>query len=139
MVKSGSPIDLVLNEQSKRKTAAMIGFRGKDRYFGESARSMTTRFPDKMLKNLNLLIGKSYDQSAEAVRQQFQDLKIPIEFVKNEERGTIDIQVKSEDKNAAPSIYSVEELFAMIFKYIKQLASDSAKAPVYDCVITVCI
>ncbi len=38
IAKSGAPIDLVLNEQSKRKTTNMVGFRGEnERYLGENA------------------------------------------------------------------------------------------------------
>jgi hypoxia up-regulated 1 len=38
IAKSGAPIDLVLNEQSKRKTTTMVGFRGEnERYLGENA------------------------------------------------------------------------------------------------------
>ncbi len=37
MVRTGAPINAVLNEQSKRKTPTVIGFRNGQRLFGESA------------------------------------------------------------------------------------------------------
>ena len=42
IVKPGSPIDMVLNEQSKRKTSAFIGYRGQERLFGYNARQMVS-------------------------------------------------------------------------------------------------
>jgi hypoxia up-regulated 1 len=131
LVKSGSPIDVVLNEQSKRKTAFMVGFRDSDRYFGEAARSLQTRFPDTMFKYLNLLIGKSYDGVSE-VQQKYDQLYIPIRLIKSE-RGTISVQVNDKTQ------FSIEELFTMIFKYIKQLSNESVKGGANDCIITVCI
>ena len=36
-IKSVTGLDIVLNEQTKRKTKTYVGFRGQERYFGEDA------------------------------------------------------------------------------------------------------
>jgi hypothetical protein len=36
-VRAGQPIDVVLNEQSKRKTSNIIGFKAGERFFGYPA------------------------------------------------------------------------------------------------------
>ncbi|KAF0983425.1 hypothetical protein FDP41_010490 [Naegleria fowleri] len=131
IAKSGSPIDLVLNEQSKRKTSNIIGFRGKDRYIGEAGYTMVARFPDKMLRFLNFALGKSYDLELNEVSRRYNELKVPVSLVKNEERGTVDVKFSND------ATYSPEELLSMIFLYIKQLADDGKTAAVTDAIVSI--
>jgi hypothetical protein len=44
VVKIGSPIDLILNEASKRKSENMIGILGKDRFFASHAKTKVFYF-----------------------------------------------------------------------------------------------
>ena len=49
MVKPGrNPISVVLNEASKRKTGALVGFINGDRLLGEEAVTASARYPDKV-------------------------------------------------------------------------------------------
>ncbi|EFC50687.1 predicted protein, partial [Naegleria gruberi] len=132
IAKSGSPIDLVLNEQSKRKTSNIIGFRDEDRYVGEAAYTMVARFPEKMLRFMNFLLGKNYNLEMNETLTRYNELKVPVSLVKNEERGTIDVKFSNSVS------YSPEELLSMILLYIKQLADDISKgSPVVDTVISI--
>ncbi|KAL9642388.1 hypothetical protein ABK040_014231 [Willaertia magna] len=133
IAKIGTPIDLVLNEQSKRKTSNIIGFRDEDRYIGESAYNMVGRFPEKMIRFLNLVFGKNYDKQLEETLKRFNELKIPIQLVKSESgRGTMDVKFSNN------VIYSPEELLAMIFNYIRQLTDEKGTGSVVgDAVITI--
>src|SRR3989338_1649980 len=90
IAKTGSPIDLVLNEQSKRKTSNIIGFRDEDRYVGEAGYTMVARFPEKMLRFLNFLLGRNYDLEITETLARYNELKVPLTLVKNQERGTMD-------------------------------------------------
>ncbi|KAG2377675.1 hypothetical protein C9374_009191 [Naegleria lovaniensis] len=131
IAKSGSPIDLVLNEQSKRKTSNIIGFRGQDRYIGEAGYTMVARFPDKMLRFLNFVLGKSYDLELKQTWSRYNELKVPVTLVKNDARGTVDVKFSND------VIYSPEELLSMIFLYIKQLADDGKSAAVTDAIVSI--
>jgi hypoxia up-regulated 1 len=132
IVKPGSPVDVVLNEQSKRKTPATVGWRFKERHLGESAKTLSTRFPTTIFKYLNLLIGKTYAKQGPVYERYISEFQIPARIVRNRERnGTIDVLV---DDNTR---YSVEELMAMILQYVKKLSSENARSSVVDCVITI--
>ena len=50
VVKVGSPIDLILNENSKRKSENMIGLLGKDRFFSSNAKTKVKRKKKKIKK-----------------------------------------------------------------------------------------
>ena len=132
IAKAGSPIDLVLNEQSKRKTSNIIGFREKDRFVGEAAYTMVARFPEKMLRFMNFLLGKNYDLELQQTLARYNELMVPVSLVKNAERGTIDVKFSNK------VVYSPEELLSMIFLYIKQLSDEVSKGvPVVDVVVSI--
>jgi len=128
LVKPGAPIDVVLNEQSKRKTENYIGFLDKDRFFGYNANQKITRFPTEMAKFLNLNFEKFF-QDGEF--EKYKQLYIPINFVKNEQRGTISVKLKS------GKIYSVEVLLAMMLRLVKNLAKVYTDSNVTECTISI--
>jgi len=108
IVKPGAPVDAVLNEQSKRKTPAMVGWRNTERHVGESAKTLSTRFPITMFKNLNFLIGKQYNKGSETFKRVFDNYHSAAKVLRNRDRnGTIDLVV---DDNTR---YSTEELMGM--------------------------
>jgi len=128
IAKSGAPIDLVLNEQSKRKTTSMVGFRGEnERYLGENALQQATRFPDMMFRYLQTVIAEPEGAATDRLKA----LYMPTKFETNA-RGTVDVVFRD-----GKTKYSVEELFGMIFKYIKELSKESARSVVTDVVITI--
>lgn len=105
IVKPGSPVDVVLNEQSKRKTPSTVGWRLKERHLGESAKTLNARFPSTIFKYLNLLIGKTYAKPGPVYDRYTPEFSIPVRIVRNRDRnGTIDVLV---DENTR---YTVEEL-----------------------------
>jgi hypothetical protein len=55
------PISIVLNEFSKRKSPALVGFAGGERLLGEEAVSMAVRFPDTSIARARDLLGKAAD------------------------------------------------------------------------------
>jgi hypothetical protein len=55
--KYNSTIDIVLNEQSRRKSPSMIGFRKHSRYVAEEAKNLVPRFPSLMVPSPHLTAG----------------------------------------------------------------------------------
>ena len=49
LVKPGrTPVSVVLNEASKRKTSAQVAFVENDRLLGDEAAALNVRYPDKV-------------------------------------------------------------------------------------------
>jgi molecular chaperone DnaK (HSP70) len=128
IVKHGASaaVDVVLNEQTHRKTVSYIGFRGDERYFGEDAFNLHTRFPTGMVTALTHWIGRSLGD-ADAAQA---DLLFRYNFTATE-RDTVSVRVGPE------AAYSAEELLAMFLSYAKEMASNHAELPITDCVIAV--
>eukprot|EP01080_Neovahlkampfia_damariscottae_P005139 gene5139-8745_t len=129
VVKIGSPIDLILNEASKRKSENMVGLLGKDRFFASHAKTKYQRYPTSMFMLLNTLNGVKFKEAKDEFNR-FKSLYIPTQFLENS-RGLIDVKVG--DSN---DIYTTEELLAMILTYVRSIAKNSVGFDVVDCVIT---
>jgi len=54
-------MEIALNKESKRKTAAYISFRDGERTFGEDAQNVAVKFPAKAYGYLLDLLGKRAD------------------------------------------------------------------------------
>uniref|UniRef100_A0A7S1J2M0 Heat shock protein 70 n=1 Tax=Eutreptiella gymnastica TaxID=73025 RepID=A0A7S1J2M0_9EUGL len=128
VVKHGaaSAVDIVLNEQTKRKTITYLGFRGDERYFGEDANQLHTRFPVSMITYLTHWAGVKYDDAQKSQEQ----LMFRFNFVRTE-RDTVEVQVTKDTK------YTAEELLAMLLTYVKSLTESFAEMPITDCVIAI--
>eukprot|EP00667_Euglena_gracilis_P006133 EG_transcript_6180 len=127
IVKHGasSAVDIVLNEQTQRKTVSYIGFRGEERYFGEDAFQLHTRFPTYMVTYLTRWAGKTFDEAqAEQVQLMFR-----FNFAKTD-RDSVEVQL-------GDTKHSAEELLAMLLTYVKELVASHAEIPIEDCVIAV--
>ena len=53
-----TPISIVINEISKRKSTAAVAFTGGDRWLAEEAMNYNARFPDRVFTRLRDLLGK---------------------------------------------------------------------------------
>ena len=130
-VKPGSNIDVVLNEQSKRKSNNYIGYRGDDRFLGEDAHNLAPRFPNQMYTFVNRLAGKSW--SDESFKKEFVDgWNLFYDLIQNENRSTIAISHSDPVQD-----FSSEELLAQIFSYIKGQADTHLELSVLGAVVTV--
>eukprot|EP01059_Diplonema_ambulator_P018081 TRINITY_DN3024_c1_g1_i1.p1 TRINITY_DN3024_c1_g1~~TRINITY_DN3024_c1_g1_i1.p1 ORF type:complete len:841 (+),score=324.51 TRINITY_DN3024_c1_g1_i1:98-2620(+) len=126
-------IDVVLNEQSKRKCNNYIGFRGEDRFVGEDAYNLAPRFPTQMYTFLNRLAGKGYSEGKDSPADLFSNTwNLPYSFAKNEKRGTTDISHTDPE-----TTYSTEELLAQILAYIRIQAANHMDLNVTGAVITI--
>lgn len=151
IAKPGSPIEIVLSKDSKRKEAATLAFKpsraqNKDddafpeRLYGGDAAALSARFPSDVYPNLKSLLGLEY--SADAVRiyaARYPGLNV--EAVTRDEvseKGqTVGFKSQSFGKKK-DEIFMVEELLAMELKNVKSNAEAMVAKGVYvtDVVIT---
>ncbi|KAG8647426.1 hypothetical protein MANES_09G073400v8 [Manihot esculenta] len=122
-----SPISIAINEMSKRKSPALVAFQSGTRLLGEEAAGITARYPDKVYSQLRDMIGKPYKH----VKAFLDSMYLPFDVVEDS-RGAVGIKI---DDNV--TVYSVEELVAMILSYAANLAEFHAKVTVKDAVISV--
>jgi len=103
LVKPGrTPISIVVNEMSRRKSPALIGLVDDERVLGEEAFSLAIRYPNSIFSQLRDLLGRSADDPE--VKRLLQENLLPYKVVDNPVRGTCALQV-----NETTSIL-VEEL-----------------------------
>ncbi|KAI4374239.1 hypothetical protein MLD38_012253 [Melastoma candidum] len=122
-----SPITVAINEMSKRKTPALVAFQSEDRLLGEEAAGLVARYPDKVFSQVRDLIGKPY----EYVKHVLDASYLPFDAVEDS-RGGVSFKV-----DASGTVYSVEELLAMILGYAMKLAEFHSKLSIKDSVIAV--
>lgn len=135
VVKPGRiPISIVINEMSKRKTPALVGFVSGDRLVGEEAAALTARHPDKIVSHLRDLLGRPADHGRLRTLRQINRLSYPLEAAANRSWAAA---VRTGGGEEGPA-YSAEELVASLLEYARRLAVAAADgAPVNDAVLVV--
>ncbi|XP_027341513.1 heat shock 70 kDa protein 17 [Abrus precatorius] len=122
-----SPISIAINEMSKRKSPALVSFHDGDRLLGEEAAGLVARYPQKVYSQVRDLIGKPYSSA----KRLLDSMYLPFD-VKEDSRGGVSFVVDGDD-----SVYSAEELVAMVLGYAVSLAEFHSKIPIKDAVIAV--
>ncbi|XP_078428746.1 heat shock protein 70 (Hsp 70) family protein [Wolffia australiana] len=123
-----APISVAINEMSKRKSPALIGFSGGLRVVGEEAAGIAARYPEKVYSAVREMVGKSRGHVRAKIEAAYQSFDLVEDL-----RGAAGI--RTDDGNS--TVYSSEELLAMILGYAKGLADAQARVPVVDTVIAV--
>ncbi|QRV96302.1 heat shock protein HSP70 family protein [Ceratobasidium sp. AG-Ba] len=126
LMKPGVPFDVVLDRDSKRKIASVVGWKGEDRLFGQDGRNLATRFPQDTFGGLKTLQGVYFDSG----ETSYYTSAAQIAFTQTS-RGTFAGKRPNGDQ------YTVEELVAMQLDYVKDLAGQVAGENVRDVVVTV--
>ncbi|KAJ4981807.1 hypothetical protein NE237_032644 [Protea cynaroides] len=121
-----SPISIAINEMSKRKSPALVAFIGGDRLFGEEAAGIIARYPDKVYSNLRDMIRKPLKYVKDFLDSQY----LPFDLVEDS-RGAAAIRIDD-----GVTVYSAEELVAMLLSFGRNLAETHSKVPTKDAVIT---
>ncbi|XP_043698609.1 heat shock 70 kDa protein 17 [Telopea speciosissima] len=122
-----SPISVAINEMSKRKSPALVAFQGGNRLLGEEAAGIVARYPDNVYSNLRDMIRKPPKYVKDLLDSQY----LPFDLGEDS-RGAAAIRIDD-----GVTVYSVEELVAMILSYGRNLAELHSKVPTKDAVITV--
>eukprot|EP01100_Stratorugosa_tubuloviscum_P015705 TRINITY_DN925_c1_g1_i2.p1 TRINITY_DN925_c1_g1~~TRINITY_DN925_c1_g1_i2.p1 ORF type:complete len:899 (+),score=400.27 TRINITY_DN925_c1_g1_i2:41-2737(+) len=122
-------IELVLNPQSSRKTANVVGFSNTgERLFGVSAANLATRFPSQVYPAIQQLLGLNYDENLAHELNQFYGYTL----LEDPQRGTFRLAFKDNNQTFAP-----EELIAMILQQAQTFAKNELNYLIRDCVITI--
>lgn len=118
-----TPISIAINEMSKRKSPALVAFHAGDRLIGEEAAGIVARYPDKVYSCVRDLIGKPYEYVIQFLGKAY----LPFNVVE-------DSRIRIDD---GVTVYSPEELTAMVLAHALNLAEFHSKVPIKDAVITV--
>ncbi|BAT83407.1 hypothetical protein LR48_Vigan03g027400 [Vigna angularis] len=125
-----SPISIAINEMSKRKSPALVSFHDGHRLLGEEAAGLVARYPQKVYSQTRDLLGKPYASAQRILNSMYLPFKTKENF-----RGDVSFVV--DDGNENDSVYSPEELVAMVLGYAANLAEFHSKIPIKDAVIAV--
>ena len=149
LMKPGTPFDVLLNKDSKRKIPSVVGWKKMDRVFASDALNLVclppypyfrfwcanlgwcgvtqaSRFPSDIFLDVKTLQAAPFDSEAVSFYK-----KISTADVSETSRQTVALK-QSDGKE-----WSVEELIAMQFSYVKGLAESFAQENVRDVVVTV--
>lgn len=123
-----TPISVVINEISKRKSPAAISFVNGERALGEEAHALGVRYPDRVLYRTRDLLGKPADSPD--VKALLASAFLPYDIKADAKRGTAVYTVDGMSLSA-------EEAMASILHYAKVLAEAATTGEIKDVVIAV--
>ncbi|KAL1943263.1 hypothetical protein VTO73DRAFT_4338 [Trametes versicolor] len=126
LMKPGQPFDVLLNRDSKRKIQSSVGWKKNDRLFGQDAANIAGRFPLDSFSSLKFLQAAPYESDAVSFYTS-----ISTADVVKTERGTVGL------RRSDGTEWTVEELIAMQFAYVRDLAESTAGEKVNDVIVTV--
>jgi heat shock protein 4 len=120
-------IDVLLNDESKRETPAIVSFGEKQRFLGIAGAASATMNPRSTISQIKRMIGTNFNDPAVQ-----KDLKLlPFETSAASDGGIlIHLQYLNEKQTFTPV-----QLIAMLFAHLKQIAEKNLETPVSDCVI----
>ena len=132
ILKLGNPFKMVENIQSKTKTPSAIAFKDEERLFGSDAMGKKVRLPTQVFVYMHEFLGKKY--SSEKIKKFIEEFFISYNTEEDNERKTFNFKVFYNKQNL---IFSTEEIFGMLFRYIKFLSDKYGETDVRNCVVTI--
>jgi hypoxia up-regulated 1 len=132
MLRPSRPFTMVENIQSKTKTPTAVAFKDDERVFGADAMAKKPRLPKGVLTFFHEYLGKRH--SSDEVKNFIKRFFVSYEMEEDEKRGTTTFKITF---NKEEFKFSTEEVYGMIFRYIKYLADKFSQADIKDCVVTV--
>mmetsp|Transcript_23165 Transcript_23165/g.34484 ORF Transcript_23165/g.34484 Transcript_23165/m.34484 type:complete len:958 (-) Transcript_23165:52-2925(-) len=128
LVQRGSPLEIVTNLHSKRKTEQMVLFDAGTRFYGADANSLIARKPTRTPQSMSAFLGRGEDHPSVQV---YSERHYPITPVYNSTRSGVCLTV---DGNP----FTPEELVAMVLSHAKDItAAYGVEGTITDCVLTV--
>lgn len=120
-------IDVVLNDESKRETPAIVCFGDKQRFIGTAGAASTMMNPKNSISQMKRLIGKKF-----ADPEVQSDLKsLPFAVTEGPDGYPL-IHVRYLGEARA---YTATQVFAMMLSNLKEIAQKNLNAAVVDCCI----
>ena len=132
VLKPNSPFRMLENIQSKTKTPTAVAFKDQERLFGFDAMGKKVRFPTQVFVYMHEFLGKKF--SSPQIKKFLEEYFISYEIEEDNLRKTFNFKVNFNQKDF---ILSTEEIFGMLFRYIKYLSDITPGTKIKDCVITV--
>jgi len=121
---------IVLNEASKRKSDAAIGFDGDERLFGNAAGDRRGRKPRSVFQQFHHLLGNSYE--APVVQHLRNNAAMPFTIEPEASRGGAAVLTEAGER------FGPEELLGMSLHFLAQLTAVNNKADApSQCVVAV--
>ncbi|KAK3039713.1 hypothetical protein RJ639_027054 [Escallonia herrerae] len=120
-------IDVLLNDESKRETPAVVSFGEKQRFLGSAGAASTTMNPRSTVFQVKRLIGVKFREPSVQ-----DDLRLlPFETSEGPNGGVlVHLQYLNERHTFTPV-----QILAMLFAHLKQITEKNLEIPVSDCVI----
>lgn len=128
LVQRNSPLEIVTNLHSKRKTEQMVLFDAGSRFYGADASSLMARKPHLTPSAMSVFLGRDHDHPSVQVLKERHHQFAP---VYNETRSGVCLTIDGKE-------FTPEELVAMVLTHAKDItAAFGVTTPVKDCVLTV--
>lgn len=127
IVQPGTPLEIVTNFQSKRKTPTAVSFYRGERMFGSDATALMGRKPEVTFANIYRFLGRTADHP---IVQEVKNQYFPYQIYTNETTGATTFKVDDTQ-------YTPEELMALILQHVKDMSEAFGGKAIKDCVITV--
>ncbi|XVF26029.1 hypothetical protein REPUB_Repub13aG0264800 [Reevesia pubescens] len=120
-------IDVLLNDESKRETPAVVSFGEKQRFMGSAGAASATMNPKSTIVQIKRLIGRKFNEPGLE-----KELKLfPFETFESPDGGIlIRLQFMGEVHEFTPV-----QILGMLLSHLKQIAEKNLEMPVSDCVI----
>eukprot|EP00339_Tiarina_fusa_P008630 CAMPEP_0117023644 /NCGR_PEP_ID=MMETSP0472-20121206/17629_1 /TAXON_ID=693140 ORGANISM="Tiarina fusus, Strain LIS" /NCGR_SAMPLE_ID=MMETSP0472 /ASSEMBLY_ACC=CAM_ASM_000603 /LENGTH=864 /DNA_ID=CAMNT_0004729829 /DNA_START=146 /DNA_END=2740 /DNA_ORIENTATION=- len=123
-LRSNSP-EIVLNDQSGRKTDNLVGFDiSGERVFGSRAAQLRAKYPHRVISSAHQFLGKQFPDSAIENSQHL----FPFELVNN--NGTYGFQIDED-------IYTPEEIVGMTIEFAQNMAYTTTNSRPTECTLVV--
>jgi hypoxia up-regulated 1 len=148
IVKPGVPLDIVPTKDSKRKEAAVVGFKPvsgsalqhgsyPERLYGGDALALGGRFPGDVFTNLKTLLGLVPGEHTDTMIKNYHARHPAVKINFEQEKGSVTFE--STAFGSSESSWSLDELLAMELKNIRRNAEamSGRGSSVEDAVITV--
>jgi heat shock protein 4 len=120
-------IDVVLNDESKRETPALVSFNEKQRFVGTAASSSLTMTPKNTVAQIKRLLGRNFKD--EDVQQDL--LRFPFSVTEGPDGAPlIHVQYLGDSKS-----FTSSQILGMILSNLKSIAEKNLQTNVADCVI----
>lgn len=120
-------IDVVLNDESKRETPAIVCFGEKQRFIGTAGASSSLMNPKNAVSQIKRLIGKQFRDPE--VQRDLQSLPYTVDEGPD---GGVRIHARYLGDSRA---FTATQILAMLLSNLKQIAKTNLKTEVVDCCI----
>lgn len=130
-------IDVCANEVSNRATPSIVSFQGDERHIGESAASMAAQNHLNTVASIQRLIGVPHGSPFEAIESCRVTCNLISHATTKSTAASVSYTGLESDDDSNTTIFSFEQLCAMLLSKLMDIACLENKAPVRDVVVSV--